>query len=134
MVRARSEHPTELELLILKVLWDQAPLPVRDIRQRLAEQGRDLAHTTVITTLNTMFAKQFLKRTKRNNAFWFSPRVSRDEISSQMLGDVVNRVFEGSASAVVLKLFDCSEINADEIRELRRLLNRKFKEQEQTEP
>lgn len=133
MVRARSEHPTELELLILKVLWDQSPLPVREIRQRLADQGRDLAHTTVITTLNVMFGKRFLKRTKQANAFWFAPRVSRDDVSQQMLGDVVQRVFDGSASAVVLKLFDCSNIDGDEVRELRRLLNRKLKEQAEAE-
>ncbi|MHC4399734.1 MAG: BlaI/MecI/CopY family transcriptional regulator [Planctomycetota bacterium] len=129
MARVPADHPTELELLILKVLWQQAPLPVREIRKRLAEQGRDLAHTSVITTLNTMFQKRQLRRRKRGNAFLFSPRVDRGEVSRKMLGDIVDRVFDGSASAVMLSLFDCSEIDDDDVKELRRLFNRKVKEQ-----
>ncbi|MFM7723925.1 MAG: BlaI/MecI/CopY family transcriptional regulator, partial [Bacteroidota bacterium] len=46
---------------ILKILWQHSPLPVRDVRDALAEQGRDLAHTSVITTLNTMVGKRYLK-------------------------------------------------------------------------
>jgi len=130
MARGPAEHPTVLELRILKVLWEQAPLPVREIRQRLTDGGRNLAHTSVITTLNTMFAKRFLKRSNQANAFWFAPRVTRDEVSRRMLGDIVDRVFDGSTSAVVLSLFDCSEIDEDEVKELRRLFNRKVKEKE----
>jgi len=131
MTRGPAEYPTELELLILKVLWDEAPLPVRDIRKRLAARGRDLAHTSVITTLNTMFDKGQLRRTKQKNAFLFAPRVDREEVSRHMLGDIVDRVFDGSAAAVMLSLFDCSDINDNDVKELRRLFNRKIKEQQQ---
>ena len=129
MTRARAEHPTELELLILKILWEEAPLPVRDIRNRLADQGRHLAHTSVITTLNKMFRNKQLRRTKHANAFLFSPRVDRDAVSRRMLGDIVDRVFDGSASAAMLSLFDSSQINEEDVKELRRLFNRKIKEQ-----
>jgi BlaI family transcriptional regulator, penicillinase repressor len=129
MPRPASEHPTELEHQILKILWEESPLPVRDIRQRLAERGRDLAHTSVITTLNIMVRKQSLKRTRHKNAFLFQPRVSREEVSGRMLGDLVDRVFDGSAAAVVLSLFDRSDIDADELEELRSIIRRKAKEQ-----
>ena len=76
-----------------------------------------------------MFDKKFLTRKKQANAFLFSPKVTRDEVSQRMLGDVVERVFDGSAAAVMLSLFDCSDIDADEVKELRRLFNRKLKEQ-----
>ena len=59
MPRAESEHPTELELDILKVLWSESPLPVREVRERLAEAGRPLAHSSVITMLNIMHRKGF---------------------------------------------------------------------------
>jgi len=130
MARAGAQHPTELELLILKILWEQAPMPVRDIRKRLAEEGRNLAHTSVITTLNKMFAKKQLRRRKQGNAFLFSPRIDRDAVSRQMLGDIVHRVFDGSASAVVLSLFDCSQIDEEDVKEMRRLFNRKVREQQ----
>ena len=54
MARPNSEYPTELELQILKVLWDAEPMTVREVREALAAGGRDLAHTTVITMLGTM--------------------------------------------------------------------------------
>ena len=128
MVRPHSTHPTDLELQILKILWKQSPLPVRDIRSALAQQGRDSAHTSVITTLNSMFDKGYLKRKKDGNAFLFSPAVVRDKVSRNMLGDLVERVFDGSAFDVMLSLFEASDLDEDEVKELRRLFNRKLTE------
>jgi BlaI family penicillinase repressor len=130
VARPASDHPTGLELQILKVLWDRGPLMVRDVRQALAETGRRIAHTSVITTLNTMVEKRYLKRKKQGKAFLFSPRVERDEVRGQMLGDMVNRVFDGSAKAVVLGLFVCDALDAAELKELRRLVNQKAKERQ----
>lgn len=131
MARPPSEHPTELELQILKILWDESPMAVREIRDRLAQLGRDLAHTSVITTLNTMHAKGQLKRRKRGNAFHFSPQLERKVVSQRMLGDLVNKLFDGSAPAVMLSLFDCSDVDSEDVRELRKLINRKAKEQQE---
>jgi len=127
MARPPSEHPTELELKILKILWERSPLPVREIRQDLAAAGHNIAHTSTITTLNTMVGKQYLKRQMQGNACLFAPRVSRQEVSRRMLGDIVRRVFDGSAKEVVLSLFGQSEIPEDELKELRSLINRKLK-------
>lgn len=131
MARPVSEQPTELELQFLKFLWEESPQPVREIRDALARAGRDIAHTSVITTLNTMVKKKFLKRTKQGNAFLFSPLVSREDVSNSMLGDVVDRVFDGSAKEVLLSLFGRSELNVDELKELRQLLNKRVREQNQ---
>ena len=128
MARPKSEHPTELELQILKLLWERSPLMVRDVREALAQAGRDIAHTSVITTLNTMVVKRYLHRKKEGKAFLFSPRVGRDEVAQRMLGDVVERVFDGSAAAVMLSLFDRADLDARELRELRRAIDRKMKE------
>jgi predicted transcriptional regulator len=128
MPRRPSEHPTELELEILKVLWQQAPRPVREIRLALAERGRDLAHTTVITTLNVMVRKKYLKRTMQGNACLFEPRLSREQVSTRMLGDLVNRVFDGSAAAVVLRLFDCADVQPEDLKELRQIIRQKSQE------
>ena len=125
------QHPTELELRILKILWMDSPLPVREVRDRLAQQGRDLAHTTVITTLNTMCDKKQLRRKKDGKAFLFSPRIQEETVSSSMLSDLVDRLFDGSAASLALRLFDRSELNANEIKEIRKLLNQKAKEKKQ---
>ena len=128
MARPASKHPTELELLILKVLWGQSPLLARDIQKALAADGRDLAKTSVITTLNTMVDKRYLSRRKHRNSFLFSPQITEETVSEQMLSDVVDRVFDGSTSAVLLKLFDVSSVDADELKQLRRIINRRLKE------
>ena len=128
MPRPQSNQPTELELEFLKILWDNAPRLVREIREELAKRGRDIAHTSVITTLNTMVEKKYLKRAKDGKAFQFSPRVTREQVSQQMLGSVVDRVFDGSAKDVLLSLFDCAQIDSDELKELRKLINQKVRE------
>jgi BlaI family penicillinase repressor len=131
MARPKSASPTELELQILKVLWIQAPQTVREVRQALAESGRGLAHTSVITTLNVMVRKRYLRRSMQGNACLFEPRLTWESVSRRMLGDIVDRVFDGSAKAVVLSLFDCAEIDSSELKELRRLIADKTKEQNQ---
>jgi BlaI family penicillinase repressor len=132
MPRPVSPQPTELELMILKVLWRRSPQAVSEVREALAAEDRPLAHTSVITTLNTMVRKKYLTRVKEGKAFLFSPKVAEADISHRMLRDVVNRVFDGSAKAVLLSLFDSQSVDPDELKELRRLINQKMKDQGQT--
>lgn len=127
MARPASKYPTELELLILKVLWQQSPLLARDVQTALATDGRDLAKTSIITTLNTMVGKRYLTRKKQGNTYLFSPRITEDEVEQRVLGDVVDRVFDGSTSAVLLTLFDVKQVDNDELKELRQIIDRKLK-------
>ncbi|MFT5526759.1 MAG: BlaI family penicillinase repressor [Pirellulaceae bacterium] len=130
MARPPSQYPTELELQILKVLWREAPLAARQIRDALAEAGRDLAHTTVITTLQKMVDKLQLEQLDpiQRKALRFAPRIAELDVSQQMLGDLVERVFDGSAEAVMLSLFDVSELDEDDLKRLRRSFNQKMRE------
>jgi BlaI family penicillinase repressor len=130
MSRPSSDHPTELELQILKILWDQSPRTVREVRDALAQQGRDLAHTSVITTLGTMVQKGQLQKLppQEGKAFRFSPLLAQDDVSSGMLGDLVTRVFDGSAEALMLSLLDVTELEEHELARLRKLLGKKLRE------
>jgi BlaI family penicillinase repressor len=126
MPRPKSEHPTELELQILKVLWErQEPLTVREVRQGLATAGRALAHTSVITTLNVMVRKKYLSRSMQGKACLFAPRISRDAAQGRMLDDLVERVFDGSARAVMLNLFDGADLDADDLEVLQQIINQR---------
>jgi len=133
MARSASEYPTELELQMLKVLWEDSPLTARQIREALAARGRELAHTSVITPLQKMVDKQQLKQLDpvEGKAFRFAPCVAEKEVSKRMLGDLVNRVFDGSAEAVMLSLFDVSDLDQDALKRLRRAFNDKIREQQQ---
>ncbi|HVW38268.1 MAG TPA: BlaI/MecI/CopY family transcriptional regulator [Pirellulales bacterium] len=129
MARPSSEQPTGLELEILKILWTESPLLVRDVRARLESQaGRPLAHSSVITMLNIMHRKGFLRRRKDGKSFLFSPRVEKDNVTGRMLGDVLSRAFDGSASAMVLNLLETADLDSDELAEIRNLIARKAKE------
>ena len=125
-----AESPTELELLILKVLWDQSPLTASQIRESLESRGRSLAHTSVITVLQRMVTKKQLQQLDpvEGKAFRFEPLITDQQVTRGMLGEFVDRVFDGSAEAVMLSLFDASELDEDAIKRLRKAFNQKLKE------
>lgn len=132
MARPPSAHPTELELQILKLLWEESPQTARQIRERLKGSRRELAHTSVITTLQKMVDKRQLKQLDpvAGKAFRFAPQLKEEEISRRMLADLVDRVFDGSAEAVMLSLLDVSDLDHDGVKRMRRALNDKIREQQ----
>ena len=128
MARQSSKHPTELEHGILHVLWDNGPSTVREVRDALAPT-RDLAYTTVMTTLTTMHRKQYVSRTKDGLGFVYRARIREKSTAGRMLQDVIQRAFSGSTSAVVEHLLETSDLEPDELSALRKLIDRKSKEQ-----
>jgi len=128
MARPESEHPTELELEILKILWQESPLPVREVRARLETAGRVLTHSSVITMLNIMVRKGYLRRRKEGKAFHFFPKVEQRRVVGGIVGDLLARLFGGSPSALMLSLIETNDLDAEELAELRRLIAAKAKE------
>lgn len=132
MARPASDHPTELELQVLKLLWAESPQTVREIRDALANNGRDLAHTTVITAMGTMVEKGQLEKLPPTvgKAFRFAPLLKQSDVSQGMVGDLVHRLFDGSTEALMMNLFDTQDLDEAEIKRLRKLLNQKLREQQ----
>lgn len=127
-------QPAELELAILKVLWkvpeDQLPSSVREVREKLSAAGRDLAHTTVITTLNKMHKKQLVDRFQHKNSFRFQAAVSQDDVQISAVDDILSKLFGGSPKKLLSALLGGREVGAEEIKEIRKLINKKAKETE----
>lgn len=128
MTRSQAEQPTELELEILRILWERSPLLVRDVRAALDESGRPLAHSTVITMLNIMHRKGFLKRRREGKSFWFWPAAPKEATSGKMLGSLLARLFNGSPAAMVLSLLDTADVDSEELAEIRKLVAKKSRE------
>lgn len=128
MARPASEHPTELELSILKVLWQEAPKTVDEVREALAAAGRELTHSSVITIMNIMVGKKYLQRAKKGRAFEFTPLLEEDSVGQNMVQDLLIRVFDGSAHSLVLQLLETADVDSDELAAIRLLINRKAKE------
>ncbi len=131
MARPRSSYPTELELEILKILWQYGPQTVEDVREELAasDRGRELTHSSVITVMNIMVKKDYLAREKQGRAFQYKPLVTEQNINRGMLSDLMSRVFDGSATALMLELVETTDLDADELKEIRKIINRKAREQ-----
>lgn len=128
MPRPASRHPTHLELEILKVLWGIGPATVRQVREGLAAT-RPLAYTSVLTMMNIMTRKGYLGRRKATGGYVYRPRVSEHDTARKMLQDLVDRVFDGSTAAVMLNLLETDDLDSNELSRLRKLINRKAKEQ-----
>jgi BlaI family transcriptional regulator, penicillinase repressor len=129
MARPASKYPTELELEILKVLWSAGPCSVRQVRDALVP-FRDLAYTSVMTVMTIMVEKGYIQRTKQGGGYVYRPRVKQDSTVRGMLSDLVDRAFDGSAATLMVSLLETKDIDADELRQLRELINRKAREQE----
>lgn len=127
MARPPSEYPTELELAILKTLWREAPRTVEAVRETLAAEGRELSHSSVITMLNIMVRKGYVERTRNGRAFEFTPLIQEDEVGRGMVNDLVTRVFDGSASTLMLRLLETSDVDARELAEIRKMIQKAAK-------
>jgi predicted transcriptional regulator len=79
--------------------------------------------------LNIMHRKGFLRRKKDGKAFLFSPKVEKDRVTGNMMRDLMSRAFDGSAKALVLNLLNTADLDTEELAELRKLINRKAREQ-----
>ena len=128
MPRPSSKHPTELELAILKIVWDRGPSTVREVREALLPD-RDLAHTSVMTIMTIMTKKGYLKRAKSGNKYVYRPAVQPDATTGGMLRDIVDRAFDGSAATVILNLLETADIDPEELEHLQSIIDRKVKEQ-----
>jgi predicted transcriptional regulator len=115
MARPRQAYPTPAELEILKIFWETGPVTVRGVLGVLKHQGKSRAYTSVMSLLNVMTEKGLLDRKPQGRAFLYAPRVSREKTLRQLVGDLVRRCFEGSASALVAHLLDQASPTAAEI-------------------
>ena len=113
--RKRSEQMTPLELEIMQVLWDGAPATVQDVQQRLAG---GLAYTTVQTMLNVLVRKGRARRTLDRRAYRYRAAISREKAIGQTLKDVVQRIFGGSAEALVMNLVETKQLTPETLRRL----------------
>lgn len=106
MSRPRAKDLTERELEVMHVFWQEDEATVADVRDSLAEAGRDLAYTTVATLVRILSEKGFLQQMNTERPFRFKPVKSFEEVSKNMLGDLLDRVFGGSREQLMLRLLD----------------------------
>lgn len=123
MVRPRHENPTPAELEILQVIWKQGPSTVRQVMTVLNKK-RPRAYTSVMSLMSVMADKKLLMAEKTGRAIVYSACAGRNKTRSQILKDVLCRVFDGSAQALVAQLLAQSKPDACELDEIRKTITR----------
>ena len=121
MPRTKSEHLTPLELEIMKVLWESGPAGVQTVQQRL-EGAR--AYTTVQTMLNVLHRKGKVTRVLEDKAYVYRPAISRSQAIGNALGDLVDRMFGGSAENLVMSLVETKRLTPAKLAKLQKLLEK----------
>ena len=120
---ARRVPVSDAELEVLKVLWSGGPATVRDVAAALRKQRRRLAYNTVLTLLSRLRDKGYVATDRRDTAHVFRPVVSRDDLLGSSLTALAERICDGTASPLVLALVREHGLSAEEIDDLRKLLD-----------
>ena len=122
MSQEPPQKPTASELEILRVLWARGPSTVREVYEALREQ-KTLGYTTVLKLLQIMTAKGTVRRNEEQRAHVYEACQPAEETKRQLVGDVLHRVFEGSASELMIHALEGRRTSKKELDELRRLLD-----------
>jgi BlaI family penicillinase repressor len=113
------------ELQIMTVVWDRGRVTVRDVYEALRER-RQVAYTTVMTMMNILDEKGFLKKTPgEDRAFVYEPARSRQAVMRSMVSEFIDRVFGGSANPLMLHLIEDKHVTEKDLVELRRAIKKK---------
>jgi predicted transcriptional regulator len=114
--------PTDAELDILAVLWDQGPCTVRQVAAAL---GRQNAYTTVLKLLQIMTEKRLVQRRESGRLHIYTASESRDEMQGHLVRDLLQRAFGGSAAQLVMRALSTSKASRGELDEIRKLLDKR---------
>jgi predicted transcriptional regulator len=118
----RIPRPTDAELAILQILWNRGPSTVREVHSELGRRRR-VGYTTVLKLLQIMAEKGLVQRDERARAHIYRARVARNDTERRLVGELVERAFQGSAGRLALRALATRRASAEEIERIRRLLD-----------
>ena len=114
MARPPAKELTERELQIMQLFWKHGEMTAAEARDALAESELDLAYTTVATLIKILVEKEFLQQTNAERPYRFVPVRSYEDVSGRLLGDLVERVFDGSRELLLTRLLEQKRLTAKE--------------------
>src|SRR5215471_1235086 len=120
--------PTEVELELLRVLWDKGSATVRELFEVVSQQ-RALGYTSVLKTLQIMTEKGLVERTEAGKAHIYHAVASQEETQSQLLRDLSERLFAGSAAQLAMHALAMEPASAEELEEIRKIIRQKKERQ-----
>jgi predicted transcriptional regulator len=122
MARKSLPRPTDSELEILSVLWQRGASTVREVHEAI-NRTRPTGYTTVLKMMQIMTEKGLVQRDEGTRAHVYEARLAQGETRRQLLGDLIDRAFDGSAQQLVLHVLSEKKASAEELSEIRQLLD-----------
>jgi len=122
MPKRQTPRPTATELEILRVLWRRGPSTVREVHEALAAT-HPTVYTTVLKLMQIMAEKGLVSRNEEQRAHVYEARLAREETQAQLLGDLLDRAFEGSATNLVMQVLSSKRASAEELEQIRAVLD-----------
>jgi BlaI family penicillinase repressor len=119
---APAPVPTQAELEILRLLWRGGPQTVRDVYDAVRRRRR-VGYTTVLKTLQVMAEKGLVKRNDSQRSHVYTAAVPETAVKKRLVGDLVDRLFDGSAAGLAMHALSSKRASSEEIAEVRRLLD-----------
>jgi BlaI family penicillinase repressor len=117
---AAGQLPTEAELEILNILWAVGPSTVRDVHTLI---GKGVGYTTVLKQMQVMAEKGLLSRSEQFRSHVYEPRVAKEQTQRRLARNLLQRAFDGSARDLVLGALSSKRVSAQELAEIRKLLD-----------
>jgi BlaI family transcriptional regulator, penicillinase repressor len=116
--------PTEVELELLRILWEHGPATVRDLHEAVSRQ-RPVVYTSVLKILQIMTEKGLVQREESGKAHIYRAAVSQEDTQNQLLRDLSERLFSGSAAQLAMHALSMEPASAEELEEIRNLIEQK---------
>lgn len=124
---SKKEHLAELQLAIMRVLWERGEASVGEVREALREK-RPLAYTTIGTMLAKMERNGQVTHRMEGRINVYRPAVRRDLVSRSMVRDLATRLFGGNVTEMVSHLLDGADVSPEELARLKKLIRQKEQE------
>jgi predicted transcriptional regulator len=121
-MKPRLPRPTDAELAILRVLWERGPSTVRQVHESLSGQ-RAIGYTTILKLMQIMADKGLVARDETDRTHIYTPRRSEEHTQRQLLQDLLDRAFGGSALKLVMQALSAKKSSPEELAQIRQLLD-----------
>lgn len=129
MTRKKHQSPdrilTEVELELMRIIWESAPVTVRDVVEALPRE-RKLAYTTVATVMKILEKKRFLKSEKTDHSHRYRPLVSREDYESTSLKHLAKNVFQNDPSSMVMRLLSDTSLSHEALAAIKKILDERI--------
>jgi BlaI family penicillinase repressor len=122
-MRPKTPTLTEQELEIMKVIWERDRATVRDVYEALLER-RKIAYTTVMTMMNILEQKKYLRKSAEDRAYIYRPAKPKKQVIKGMVREFVDRVFNGSAEPLLVHLIEDRKLSNKELDEITRMIGK----------